>query len=196
MYENVSLGPTVSPVGGDSRIFGMPHGRHANSPQRPVTDFRSVPASLTALRQDVPLSSSVLSDSRRTRQRDGLDRPVTNRDIAFLSGCYQVAEKPRQVGWLMLQEFGYSAKDIDSFLKDMPHYENSVKIIHVIGKWIELKDNRATARELVNICCHNSVCVDRWYIENSLTSTFFFDGFVHGKLVSFKQFCTLCMCKI
>ena len=182
MYENVSLDPTFSPAGGDTRIFGEPRCRHANSSQRPVADFRFVAASRTELRQDVPLSSSVLSDSRRTRQRDGLDRPVANSDIAFLSGCYQVAQKPRQVGWLLLQEFKYSAKDIDSFLKNMSHHENSVKLIHVIEEWIKLKNNRATARELVNICCHNSVGGDRWYIEEFLTSSVSFDNYVHGRL--------------
>ena len=72
-------------------------------------------------------------------------------------------------------------------LLDQPH---SVKMTHVIEVWRDLRREAATARALVDICCHPSVGANRSYIESCLIRSGHSNSvsFVIGEHISFKPF--------
>ena len=153
---------------------------------RPVGDFGSVVARLTAPNK-IFLGIFVYSFAYRfASQYNGLDRPVTNSDITFLFEYCKVARMSLQIGWLMLRDFGYSIIDVRNVvMKDILDQPDAVKMAHVIESWKQLGKDKATARALVDICCHPTVGGDRSYIETILMSSTRSHGIVKGRHTSF-----------
>ena len=53
-------------------------------------------------------------------------------------------------------------------MKDYMNAPNNVKVIHLIEEWQFLRSDEATARALVDICCHKNVGGVRCDIVNAL----------------------------
>ena len=153
---------------------------------RPVGDFGSVVARLTAPNK-IFFGIFVYSFAYSfASQYNGLDRPVTNSDITFLSEYGKVAKMSLSIGWLMLRDFGYSMSHVRNVvMKDILDQPDAVKMAHVIESWKQLREKEATVRALVDICCHPMVGGDRSYIESALMSSSRSHGIVKGRHTSF-----------
>ena len=165
----------------------MSDSRHAKALDRISPGSKSLDTSTTSLKQDVSLSLPVSAGLGWNREYIGLNRPVTDSDIGFLSGYDQVAKKSLQIGWLLLQDDGYSMKDISVVMKDVLDQPDCVKFTYIIEEWRQRR-NEATARALVDICCHQSVGGDRSYIEHSLMSSSHSHSASHGEHISLYNF--------
>ena len=116
-------------------------------------------------------SSSSAADLITSDNDYSLNRSVLNSDIEFLAGYEQVAKMSLQLGWLMFQDNGYSIADVrNKIMKDVLCQPYCVKVTHVIEEWRRLRKHEATARALVEICCHSTIGGDRTFIEESLRS--------------------------
>ncbi|XP_062505245.1 uncharacterized protein LOC134181961 isoform X3 [Corticium candelabrum] len=151
----------------DGTFTSLSDSRHAKALDRISPGSKSLDTSTTSLKQDVSLSLPVSAGLGWNCEYIGLNRPVTDSDIDFLSGYDQVAKKSLQIGWLLLQDDGYSMKDINVVMKDVLDQPDCVKVTYIIEEW-RRRRNEATARTLVDVCCHQSVGGDRSYIEHSL----------------------------
>ena len=99
----------------------------------------------------------------------GLDRIVTNSDIQSISGYEEVAKMSLQLGWLMFQCDGYTLMDvINTLMKDILDQPDCTKFTHVIEEWRRRKENEATVRALINICCHHTIGCKKQYMESTL----------------------------
>ena len=109
------------------------------------------------------------SDDADQGDCDDLDRRIRHSDICFISECEHITQHWQQMGWLMLNSIGYTMDQIRNLI--MKHYldsPNSVKVIHLIEQWQHFRSDQATARTLVDICCHKTVGGVRHVIVNSL----------------------------
>ena len=152
--------------------------------------FRS---SAAAIKQDASLSIPVTGPRERVWNPPyvGLDRPVAKSDIEFFSGYDVVARNSLQIAWLMLRDFGYSMKDVrDSVMTGLLDQPHGVKMTHIIEVWRDNRKEKATARALVDICCHQSVGANRSFIESCLMRPGHSNSVsgVIGEHISFKPF--------
>ena len=100
---------------------------------------------------------------------DGLDRPIKPSDISFIAECDYITQHWNLMGWLMLKSSGCTIADIRKNVMELfPHTSDSVKVIHLIEQWQLSNKNEATARALVDICCHPVVGGVRELIEDLL----------------------------
>ena len=98
-----------------------------------------------------------------------LDRPVEFSDICFISECDYITQHWRQMGWLMLKGIGYTMDKVrNEVMKDFLDASDSEKVIHLIEQWQHLRNDEATARALVDICCHVKVGGVKSDIVNAL----------------------------
>lgn len=101
----------------------------------------------------------------------GLDRPITDSDISFISGCRNVTRHWGLMGWLMLKDCGHPhIEDIRNIvMKDFLKEPDCVKIVYLLQQWIKLSKKEATAANLLDICCHSAIGGDRRRTKESLT---------------------------
>ena len=98
-----------------------------------------------------------------------LGRPIQRNDICYISECEHLTRNWLDMGWLMLSSIGYTMKQIrNEVMKDYLDASNSAKVIHLTEEWQRLRSGEATARALVDICCHKKVGGVRCAIVNAL----------------------------
>jgi hypothetical protein len=178
---------------GDSCVLAPPEfsSKPSNLIQRDCPDRR--PASLVTEKKTKSSSEPGLSMSSHTNDvvskksqltTNDLDRPVQQSDIQFISGCDYITQHWKKIGWLMLSKSGYTMKSIrQDVLEHFPEDSDSVRVIHLIELWQSATKYKASAKQLVEICCHPMVGGVRHEIEMSLMglNNGAVDGVIYGK---------------
>jgi hypothetical protein len=97
-----------------------------------------------------------------------LNSPITCREIQHVSECKRITQHWLKMGWLMLSDSGYTLDQIRNHLmKDRLNLPDSAKVVHLIEQW-QLLSNEVTVRDLVDICCHETIGGIRDVIVNVL----------------------------
>ena len=124
---------------------------------------------VTRIEQDDSLLLSTTQNLGSNYQYVGLDRPVTSSDIEFLAMHVDIAKKLLILAWWLLRDYYKSLSNIrNKVLKDLQGESDFIKVVHIIEHWKQLKTKDATARALVDICCHESIGSVREEIESKL----------------------------
>jgi hypothetical protein len=120
-------------------------------------------------RADSDSDIEVAPKQPRLTNECGIDRPIKESDITYIAGCDYISQHWMEIGWLMLKSRFQKLSDIRKNVVELvPHTSDRGKVKLLIEQWQQSKKTEATARALVDICCHPVVGGVRHIIKDAL----------------------------